>query len=239
MTEEGFFKKLFKSHRHEPSAVPESSHPEPETTPPVNDTAITPDPPAPVTDSVSRVYAQALLELAQSANQLDAIAQEVSDLAALLAGNNDLRQLLDSRAIGAEARRGVIERVFKGKVSDTLYRFLQVVNTKDRLGVLPGILASFGEKLDEARGIVKVDAYVAKSLDAGQADRVAKAVGDSLGGKRVVLRQHVNPDLIGGLKLRIGDELIDASVATQLKLMQRRLVEAGQERARELAAIEG
>ena len=53
----------------------------------------------------------------------------------------------------------------------------------------------------------------------------------------MLLRQHVDPDLIGGLKLRIGDELIDASVATQLKLMRRRLVEAGQEKARALAAI--
>lgn len=241
MAEEGFFKKMFRGrHDDEPSPEPPPNPPEPETTSNVSDTPTMSDTATTAaTDSVSRVYAQALLELAEEAGQLDAIAQEVADLSVLLAGNDDLRRLFDSRAIGTEARGQMIERVFQGKVSVTLYQFLRVVNAKNRLDALPAIFVAFGEKLDDKRGIVKVDAHVATALDAGQADRVAAAVGDSLGGKKVVLNQHIDPSLIGGLKLQIGDEMIDASVATQLKLVQRRLIETGHEKARKLAAVEG
>lgn len=237
MADEGFFKKMFKGRHDEPPTEPTAAPTELQATPTVSETpAMSETATVAVTDSVSRVYAQALLELAQEAGQLDAIAQEVRDFAVLLSSDADLQRLFTSRAIGSEARGGMLERVFKGKVSDTLYKFLCVVNAKDRLDALPGIFVAFDEKLDEQRGIVKVDAHVAAALDAGQADRVAAAVGESLGGKKVVLNQHVDPDLIGGLKLRIGDELIDASVATQLQIMRRRLVAAGQEKAREHAA---
>lgn len=241
MAEDGFFKKMFRGrHDDAPSPEPPSGPPEPETTSNVSDTpTMSESSTAAVTDSVSRVYAQALLELAEEAGQIDAIAQEVNDLAALLAGNDDLQRLFDSRAIGTEARGQMIERVFQGKVSPTLYQFLRVVNAKDRLDALPAIFIAFGEKLDEKRGIVKVDAHVAAALDAGQADRVAAAVGESLGGKKVLLNQHIDPKLIGGLKLRIGDEMIDASVATQLKLVQRRLIATGHEKARKMVGAEG
>jgi F-type H+-transporting ATPase subunit delta len=179
----------------------------------------------------ARVYAQALLEMADEKGALDETASEVEQLQELLASQPDLTALMSTPALGAAERRELIERVFKGRVSDTTYKFLQVVNDKGRLAALPGILASFEDLLDQRRGIVEVDAYVAQRLDPAEAEQVARRIGAALR-KEVVLHQYVNPDLIGGLVLRVGDQLIDGSVATQLKLMRQRLIEAGRNRAR-------
>ena len=182
-------------------------------------------------DSVSRVYAQALLELSQADGQTDAIAQEAAELLSMLGSNEDLDRLLSNRALNTSQRKDVVEKLFKGNVSDVFYRFLQVVNQKGRLDVLGGILQGFVELTAEARGEMDVDVYVAESLSDSAGQGVSTAIGTALN-KKVRLREHVDPELIGGLKVRVGDRLIDGSVATQLRIIKRRLVEAGRESAR-------
>jgi len=185
------------------------------------------------TDAATKVYAKALIELAEEQGKLDAVAGEVESLREMLGRHARLRRLLETPALTTADRAGVIDRVFKGQVSDTLYKFLQVVNRKGRLGSLGGITQSFAGLLAERMGVVEVEAYVAKAMDAGQAGRVSDGLARALDGKRVNLKQHVDPSLIGGLKLRIGDRLLDASVANQLKLIRQRLVEKGREQARQ------
>lgn len=182
-------------------------------------------------DSVGRVYAQALVELADGQQQLDAVAQEVQDLAALIESNDDLSRLVSNPILDRAQRTGMVQRLLEGKVSDLLYKFVQVVNQKDRLAALPAIAGAVGELMAERRNEIEVDAYVATPMDDAAAGRVADGLGASLG-KTVTLRQHVDESLIGGLKLRIGDRLIDASVVRQLRVLEQQLIAAGRERAR-------
>ncbi len=188
------------------------------------------------TDSVSRVYAQALLELAQAKGEVDSVAEEAGGLIELL-GDADLKRLLYGRALSSAQRSGVVEKLFNGKVSDVLYRFIQVVNQKERLSALPGILNAYLGLVSEARGELDVDVYVAEALAGDASQTVADSIGGAMG-KKVQLREHVDPELIGGLKVRVGDRLIDGSVATQLKIMRRKLIEAGRENARSGDSLE-
>ncbi|MEM7625155.1 MAG: ATP synthase F1 subunit delta [Planctomycetota bacterium] len=187
------------------------------------------------TDAVGRVYAQALVELAETEGQLDAVAEEVADLAALLESDTDLQRLIDNPIIDRGARAGMVERLFEGKVSGLLYKFLRVVNQKDRLAALPGICAAFNTMMAKRRNQLDVDAYVAQPMDGATASRVADGLGSSLG-KQVNLVQHVDESLIGGLKLRIGDRMIDASVQSQLQRLEQQLIAAGREKARATAS---
>ncbi len=190
------------------------------------------------TDSVSRTYAQALYELGQASDQVDILADQARDLLGLLASEPDLERLLASRALSSAQRSSSIEQLFKGKIADVLYKFIQVVNRKDRLGSLTGILGSYLVLVAQARGELDVDVFVAEPLSDDAGRGVAESIGSALD-KRVQLRQHVDPALIGGLKVRVGDRLIDGSVATQLRIMKRKLVDAGRERARQGGQLEG
>ncbi len=176
-------------------------------------------------------YAQALLELSDEASQFDAIAEEMLQLGELHDAEPDLGRLIDSRVISTADRRAIIERLFSGKVSDLTYRFLMVLNDKDRLSLLPKIARAYMQLVNNRRGHVNVDAYVATALSDDQASAVASGIGNAIG-KTVTLLQHVDASLIGGLKIQIGDRLIDGSVSAQLRKIQSSMIEKGREMAR-------
>jgi len=186
-------------------------------------------------DSVGRLYAHALMELSLEQQQLDAVAQELQDLAGLMESNDDLRRLIENPILDTNQRSAMLQRLFEGRVSDLFYRFLQTVNRKGRLAALPAIASAFVSLLADHRNEVEVEAFVASPMDDATAGRVADGLGASLG-KKVTLNQHVDPALIGGLKLRIGDRLLDASVQTQLRSIKEQLIAAGREKARAAAS---
>jgi F-type H+-transporting ATPase subunit delta len=182
--------------------------------------------------SVERVYAQALLDLADDAGTLDEVADEIDQLGWLIQQQPQMLGLISSRTLSVEQRAGVIEQLFKGRVTDLVYRFLHVVNKKNRLDMLSRIVKAVANLVDQRRGIVRVEAFVAATLPEQAANQVATRIGSAIGG-RVILEQQVQPQLIGGLKIRIGDRLIDGSVATQLRRIRRQIAAKGRDAARQ------
>jgi F-type H+-transporting ATPase subunit delta len=187
------------------------------------------------TSSAERVYAEALLQIAAEAGQLQAVKDELDQFNDLLAAEPGAMKLFASKVLSADEREQSLQRIFKGRLSDLLYRFLQVLNQKDRLGDLLGILRAFDALYEEREGIVEVDAYVAQRMTDTEASAVAERIGTSLG-RRVVLHQYVDPELIGGLKIRIGDQVIDGSASAQLRILKEKMIETGLEKARINAA---
>lgn len=184
-----------------------------------------------VARTVEDIYGLALVEMAAQAGTLDAMAAEVDELAELLARQPELMKLLANRVLGTSKRAGSIERLFKGQISDLLYNFIQTVNRKGRLDKLPGILASFSRIVDQRNGIVDVDLYVASQMSREALDELGQKIGTAID-RNVILNQKVDDNLIGGLKLRVGDRLIDGSIATQLKILERKIVAQGREKAK-------
>ncbi len=185
-------------------------------------------------DAAERTYARALLELAQEAGSLDAIAQEALELVALIREQPDLRKLLDAKMISTAQRAGMLERLFKSRLHETFYRFLQIVNKRNHLVSLLPILRAFQLLVEETRGRIEVDAFVAQPLTPSQQERITAGVGASLQ-RTVILHEHVEPSLIGGVRLRVGDRLIDGSILTQLRILRERMIQTGRERARDEA----
>jgi len=190
-------------------------------------------------NQLEQTYATVLLELAEEqpggTASLDDVAAEVGQLAEFVEREPDLTRLLATRTVSVAERSQIIERLLSGRVSDLVYRFIQTVNQKNRLDHLPGILQAFGQLVQQRRGIIEVDAYVAAAMDEAGVKRVADAVGQLMG-KQAVVHQHVDPSLIGGLKLRIADQLIDGSVAAQLKRIREDMIATGRDKARSVAA---
>jgi len=187
--------------------------------------------------SIDRVYAQALLKLAEPSDQVDSIGDELKQLGTVLDKQWQLLELLSSPALSMDQRTQSIEAIFKDRVSDLVYRFIQVVNVKGRLDRLPGIVRAFAMLQNERAGIVEADLFVAKPLSKEQAQSISDGIGQAMGHK-VKLKEHVDPTLIGGLKILVGDRLIDGCVSTQLRLLSGAITASGQEKVRtQMAAL--
>ena len=171
-------------------------------------------------------YARSLLELANEGNETEAVANEMGSLATLLADNPTFAQFLRDPGIGADERAGVMDKTFGGSVQPLVGKFLKLLNERDRLGRLPQITDAFEFLLDEQLGKVEVDVTVAEKLSDDELESVRQKVGDALK-KDAVVHQYVDADIIGGMILRVGDKVIDASVRRQLAAMRERLLRGG------------
>lgn len=179
------------------------------------------------TNSVGRIYAESLFELASK--QGDAAAQdagdELVDLVEIVRGDRRFAEFLRSPAIDAAAREATLQSILKGRVSDLVLRFMLVANRKGRLGELEAISDAYAKLLNERFGKVEVDVFtVDGQLDDGARASLAGTLKSRLG-REPVLHLYKDASMVGGVKLRIGDQLIDGSVAAKLRRMRRSLVE--------------
>mgnify|MGYP001389444418 CR=1 FL=1 len=180
-------------------------------------------------DATARVYARSLFDLANKQGGQGAIESTVAELEEILEiARQDARfgEFLSSPSISTADRAKVIEKVFKGRVSDLTYKFLQVLNEKGRIGQLPAITAAFDQESQEKFGRVEVDVFtvepVSPDLLRTMRERLAQVMG-----KDVVIHPYTDANMIGGVKFRIGDQLIDASVATHLRRLKDKLDNEG------------
>ncbi len=166
-------------------------------------------------------YAEALAESAEDRNALDAVANDAGALKSALDDNPDLLPFFRDPSITEEERQGVLNKALES-ADETFRRFIEVLNRRGRIGMLPETLDAFEYLLDQRLGKVEVDVTVAKELDEAQLEDVKARVGKALG-RDAVVHQYVDDSIIGGLIVRVGDRVIDASVKRQLDAMRERL----------------
>ena len=184
---------------------------------------------------VDRSYGQALLDLAQDAGKLDLIAEQVADLSKLLAEDDALTALLRTPTLSREDRERILTSVFGGQLDDTLYKFVLVVSRKDRIGSLEGILAGFLTSYDAQKGRVAATLTVAQPIDDAAQAQLAQKIGAAIQ-KEVSLSVAVDPAILGGMTLRVGDQLVDGSIRSKLQQLQNTLAARARQYAREAAA---
>jgi F-type H+-transporting ATPase subunit delta len=188
-------------------------------------------------DPVARSYAEALLGLADQEGQLESIAEEMQDLGSLWREHPELQKLLSAPVLSSEKRGASLKRILEGRCSDLLSRFLDVVIRKDRLDCLGAICEAFRALYDERYGIVRGEIHLPREPPEAERARLAERVGEALG-RKVELTAKADPSLIGGMRLRIGDEVIDGSVVRQLQRMRTQLSRAGRARASTLSTLQ-
>lgn len=181
-------------------------------------------------DAVAQVYAQSLFELADEAGGLDKaseILEQLNEFVELVRETPELAAFLDSRIISATHRAESLRTMFgEGRIDDLLLRFLLVLNSKERLGHLTSIAAAFTRVHAEKMGRIDVDVYTAEPATPEQLEAVRNKIRETMD-KDPILTNHVDPSVIGGIRLRIGDRLIDATVAARLRQIRAALRRAG------------
>ncbi len=171
---------------------------------------------------VAGVYARALVGLADEAGEADAVEQELAAAAELLAGRPELAGFLSSPLVDEEARAGVLHRALRGRLSDLVVDALQVMNRKGRLGLVAALAEAYRRVNETRRGEVDVHVTSAVELSDALRRRIAEVAGRFAGG-RARLVERVDPELIGGLVLQVGDRKVDASLSRQIHEVRDRL----------------
>jgi F-type H+-transporting ATPase subunit delta len=186
---------------------------------------------SPILSVVAEMYARSLFELAEKAGNADEIRDELNQLVELLADHAGLWALFEHKAIDGERRAATLRKLFEGRASQLTVNFLLVLNDKGRLGELPAIRIAYDLALKSHLGEIDVEVQSAVALTDQQEADVASRISGAIGAKASIATS-VDPALIGGLKIRIQDRLIDASVASRLRKLSDQVIRAGREKLR-------
>ena len=174
-------------------------------------------------ETIARNYAEALLELARRAGDLDGWGQMLDQVADAMAQDDRLYRFLESPRISAAGKNEVLAAAFQDRMPRMFVRYLQTLVRNRRQMLIPEIAAEYHTLLDEVQN--RVRAQVTVAMEPSTADRrtIAARLSQALG-KEVVPRLSVNPGILGGIIVRVGDSVMDGSVRRRLATLRSRLV---------------
>lgn len=182
----------------------------------MNDTA-KPSQPSVEQMKIARVYAQAAWAAASKQNAQASLVEEIDSVVAdVLDGHPQLEILFDLGTVSQERRSAILRDVFEGRASPLVYNFLRTLNAHDRLGLLRAVALSLREIQSAAEGKTPVLVRTAKPLTEAQAQKIHSLLVDNFA-VRPALSTEVDPRLLGGLWLRVGETVYDRSVRRDLE----------------------
>ncbi|NNU15929.1 F0F1 ATP synthase subunit delta [Parvularcula sp. ZS-1/3] len=174
---------------------------------------------------IAERYASAFFELARDEGKLEKAEADLDALRSAYNDSDDLRRLVQSPAFSADAKKEGMKALLDGKADALTSNFIQLVAAKGRLTLLTTIITDFKRIAAEARGEVAAEVVSAHPLSDDQLNDLKAQIRASVG-KDVTLDARTDPDLLGGLIVKIGSRMIDSSLKTKLARMRARLKEA-------------
>jgi F-type H+-transporting ATPase subunit delta len=175
-----------------------------------------------ISSKASRRYATALLRLSIDEELMDAVFADAEMMKATFSGSRELHLILMNPVVRKEKKLSILTDVFKSRVSELSWRFIELLSGKDRLAILPGVMTDFIRQYYIHAGILEVHIVSAYDLDASQRKKLLDALTEQTG-KTVKPFFGKDPDLRGGLVVRIDDTVIDGSVKHKLEQLQQTL----------------
>jgi F-type H+-transporting ATPase subunit delta len=174
---------------------------------------------------VARVYAEALFQAAQRGGQQEEVLHELGALVDdAFRQKPGLELFLASPAVGRDRKAKALRAAFEGRATPVFVHFLLVLNHHDRLGYLQAIAGAYRALHERRSNRIRVVVRSAVPLTDEERGRVWHDVRD-VSGREPVLEEAVDPELLGGLVIRVGDWVYDASVRTRLESIRDRLIE--------------
>ena len=170
---------------------------------------------------VARRYAKALMSVAEEQQSVDPVANDLAMMGETLAGSRELRSLLASPVIAESKKATVLKAIFGARVHAVTSGFVDLLVRKHREDVLQEMIEQYMALRDDLRGIMNVDVTSVHALEGNQEKLLAGDLAKRTG-KSVRLHLKLDPAIKGGLVVRIGDTVLDASVRRQLERLRER-----------------
>jgi F-type H+-transporting ATPase subunit delta len=169
--------------------------------------------------TIARRYASALYQEAEVAGKVDRVDRDVEAVRDSIEASRELAQLFASPIVPSQKKLAVSERLFEGRVDDLVLRLVRLLIEKGREGLIPNVVRAYAQLRDERLGLVEAGVRTALPLGPDEADAL-KAALERTTGQKVRLRIEVDPSLIGGIVVRVGDTVYDGSARHHLERLR-------------------
>lgn len=175
-------------------------------------------------EQLARVYAQAVLDAAGDISAQDSLMGELGSLVEdVIDKFPELEDIFGSALVGQDEKLGILDRLFGSRLSTTALSFLKVMANHGRLGILRQVIRSAGKLWEQRSGREAVELQLAHEVDHSLQREIIDSLRKSLGIDPVVTTK-INPDLLAGFVVRVGDKVYDASARTSLERTRQSIV---------------
>ena len=178
-----------------------------------------------MTAIAARPYAQALFELAREANQLDVVHDDIQSLGELTGQSDDFKSLVENPFISREKKTAVLDALLQGKSAELTLRFLRFLVSKNRLNLLEDVSEELHQMVLVERGAIEGEIRTAVGLSEDQVKEICLRLKAQFA-KDILPTVKVDPELIGGFQVQIGDTVYDYSIKNQLENLRQRIISA-------------
>ncbi|MEM7427777.1 MAG: F0F1 ATP synthase subunit delta [Pseudomonadota bacterium] len=181
----------------------------------------------PSISGVSGRYATALYEMASDEKCVDEVGKNLASVGQMLDESEDLERLVRSPVFGSDEQWAALSAVLKkAKIGGLTHNFVGLVAKNRRLFVLRDMVTAYGKLVAHARGEVSAEVTSAEKLSAAHVKKLKAALKEQVG-RDVQMEEKVNPDILGGLIVKVGSRMVDNSLRTKLNNLKIAMKEVG------------
>jgi ATP synthase F1 delta subunit len=175
-------------------------------------------------EEIAEVYARALFQVATDRDLLDEIREELGQFVDALNENRNLAVFLFSPYFSSQEKKDGLRRAIEG-ADDGFMNFLEALVERHRMPVIFRIQVRYEEMWDEAKKLLPVQVTTAVKLDESTVNAIGQRIGEQAG-KKIELTSDVDPDILGGIVLRVGNFILDASIRNRLNQLRKQVAQA-------------
>lgn len=173
--------------------------------------------------TVSKRYALALFQLAKEQNQIDLIEEELRAVKQVTSDTPELLALLNSPKLSLDKKKELIKEIFSA-CTPYVQNTLMLLMDQHREGEIANMAADFVALTNEEKGIAEATVQSIRPLTENEIGGISKAFAPKVGKTSLEIKNQVNPDLLGGVKIRIGNRIFDGSLQGKLERLKRELI---------------
>lgn len=173
-------------------------------------------------------YAQALFDLAKETKSTDQVAKDLAGVRELIAESDDFRRFLKNPSFSAEEQIAALSEILnKAGIAGTAANFLKLVAQKRRLFALEQMIGDFDKLNDAENNVSRAEVTVAEELKPAHVSALREALAQVAGSADVEVAIKVDPEIIGGMIVKLGSRMVDSSLKTKLNMIRTRMKEVG------------
>lgn len=174
-------------------------------------------------DELAEVYARSLFEVAREQGKLDELREQLAQFAGALNENRELAVFFFSPYFSTKEKQDSLERILDG-ADESFLNFLSLLIENHRMPVIFRIDQQFERLWEQENKMLPVDITSAIALDQTTTESLGRRIGERAG-RKVKLAAHVDPDILGGIVLRVGNSILDASIRNRLEQLRRHVAQ--------------